>query len=147
MTKHRVVAFFFVGMLATLLGSIVGCQKGPRRAAVSGTVLVDKAPLDEGTISFVPTDGTEGPETGGAVKDGRYSLAVAQGAVVGKNKVVIRGFRKTGKKIPDIMDKTKLIDERVKALGAEYNDNTTLVREVKDGKNDLDFDLPALKQP
>jgi hypothetical protein len=132
-------------LLCTVFFGTFGCQNGPRRAAVSGTVLVDKVPLHEGTISFVPTDGTDGPETGGAVKDGKYSIPAGQGAVVGKNKVIIRGFRKTGKQIPDIMDKTKFVDERVKALGPEYNDNTTLLGEIKDGKNELDFDLPAMK--
>src|SRR5262245_46131120 len=109
----RIPLGFLVLSCLLILGAATGCQNGPRRAAVSGMVLVDKQPLTEGAISFVPTDGTEGPETGGEIKDGRYSLSINQGAIVGKNKVVIRGFRNTGRKIPDIMDKTKMVDERI----------------------------------
>jgi len=141
---HRLAKAILVISCVAMIG-VAGCQNGPRRAQVSGTVLVDKVPLLEGTISFVPTDGNEGPETGGAINDGRYSISVAQGAVIGKNKVIIRGFRKTGRKVPDIMNKSVLVDERVKALGPEFNDNTTLVRDIQDGKNELNFDLPALK--
>ncbi len=121
-----------------------GCQKGPRRAAVSGQVLVDRVPLAEGSISFFPTDGTEGPEAGEAIRDGKYVIPVDRGVIVGKNKVVIRGFRKSGRLVPDIWDKGKMIDENEKALGPEYNDETTLIREIQDGKNTFDFDLKGL---
>lgn len=146
MSKRSIPVAIFVCLVLVSLGTIAGCQKGPRRAAVSGMVLVDKVPLMEGSISFQPTEGNEGPETGATIVDGKYTVSRADGAVIGKNKVVIRGFRNTGKKIPDIMDRTKLIDERVKALGEEYNDKSTLVREIVDGKNELNFDLPSLKQ-
>ena len=122
-----------------------GCQKGPRRAAVSGTVLVDKEPLAEGIISFFPTDENPGPEAGEAIRDGKYSIPADRGVIVGKNKVVIRGFRNTGRKMPDIMDKNKMVDERAKALDKEFNDESTLFREIKDGKNTHDFDLPGMK--
>ena len=145
MPSARLTGLAAVALLAGLLLSGAGCQKGPRRAAVSGQVLVDKEPLLEGTISFIPTDGTEGPETGEAIREGRYSIPADKGAVVGKCKVEIRGFRKTGRKVPDIMEKDKLIDERAKAVGPEFNDQSTLIREIKDGKNTLDFDLPGIK--
>lgn len=130
-------------VLASLLLIAAGCQNGPRRAAVTGKVLVDQTPLAAGTISFFPTDG-EGPEVGESIKDGVYSIPRERGVLVGNNKVVIRGFRKSGRKIPDIWDKTKLIDENEKALGPEYNDQTTLVREIHDGQNIVDFDLTGI---
>ena len=145
MARSRIPLGLLFFLCLVSLGAVNGCQKGPRRAAVSGMVLVDKVPLMEGAISFVPTEGNEGPETGGEIKDGRYSISVNQGAVVGKNKVVIRGFRNTGRKVPDIMDKTKMVDERAMVVGPEFNVNSTLIREIQDGKNVFDFDLPGIK--
>ena len=134
-----------VVLLGMLLGGGFGCQGGPRRAGVSGEVLVDKEPLAEGTISFFPTDGNEGPEVGAAIKDGRYSIPMAQGVVIGKNKVVIRGFRKSGRQIPSLHEKGKMIDEMTRAVPAEFNDNSTLVRDIHEGQNTENFDLPGVK--
>jgi len=121
-----------------------GCQKGPRRASVSGEVLVDKVPLVEGSISFFPTDGTEGPEVGDIIKDGKYSIPADRGVIVGKNKVVIRGFKNSGKKIRDIWTK-EMVDERVIAVPPEFNEKSDVVRDVIDGKNTFNFDLPGIK--
>ena len=131
------------GLVVLLLAA--GCERGPRRAAVSGLVLVDKEPLAEGTIQFYPTAGNDGPEVGEAIRDGRYSIPAGRGVVVGKNKVVIRGFRNSGKKHPDIVDPNKMVNERVKAVSAEFNDKSTLIREIQDSNNTLDFDLPGIK--
>lgn len=84
-------------------------------------------------------------EVGEIIKDGQYSISIDRGVIVGKNKVVIRGFRKSGKMIEDIGSKGKMIDENEKALGAEYNDESTLIREIQDRQNTLDFDLPGIK--
>jgi hypothetical protein len=43
------------------------------------------------------------------------------------------------------VDKNKMVNERVKAVPAEFNDESTLVREIQEGKNTLDFDLPGIK--
>jgi hypothetical protein len=134
-----------LAFLAALLTIGAGCQRDPKRAAVSGQVLIDKEPLMEGSISFFPIEGTEGPEVGDIIKDGHYAIPRNRGVIVGKNKVVIRGFRNSGKKIPDLVDKNKMVDERVKAVGAEFNDKTNLTRDIQEGQNTLDFDLPGIK--
>ena len=134
-----------LAFLAALLAIGTGCQRDPKRAAVSGQVLIDKEPLMEGSISFFPTGDNEGPEVGDIIKKGRYSIPISRGVIIGKNKVVIRGFRNSGKKIPDMVDKNKMVDERVKAVGAEFNDNTTLMRDIEQGENTLNFDLPGIK--
>jgi hypothetical protein len=67
--------------------------------------------------------------------------------VVGKNRVEIKGFRKTGRKMPDPMafgTKT-LTDEIIQIVPPEYNSQSTLTREIKAGSNTLDFDLPGVK--
>ena len=138
------VRLLCTALMLSLVILAAGCQNGPRRAAVSGQVLVDKVPLAEGSISFFPTDGNEGPEAGGTIKDGHYSIPLDRGVIVGKNKVVIRGFRKSGRLIPDVWDKSKMIDENERALGPEYNDESTLIRDIQEGKNVLDFDLKGI---
>ncbi len=147
MTFPHLVWTAAVAFLALSFTISSGCSNnGPKRAAVAGEVLVDKVPLAEGTINFLPTEGNEGPSAGIAVKDGKYSIPLKDGAVVGKNLVRITGFRKTGRKVPDAMEKDKMIDEMERAVGPEFNESTTLVRDVVEGKNNLDFDLPGIKK-
>lgn len=124
-----------------------GCSgDGLRRASVSGQVLVDKEPLAEGSITFFPAEGNSGPSEGAIIKDGHYAIPASRGVIVGKNKVEIRGFRKSGKKIPDVWEKGKMLDELINAVPATYNDQTTLVRDVQDGDNTINFDLPGVKK-
>ncbi len=118
------------------------CGDGLRRAAVSGIILIDKEPLPEGAIDFFPIDG---PQVGGVVKNGQYSIPEAKGVIVGSNRVEIRGFRKSGRKVEDVWEKGKMIEERVFAVPPEYNVKSTLVRAVQAGNNTFDFDLPGIK--
>jgi hypothetical protein len=131
-------------LLVTL--SILGCSgDGLKRAAVSGKVLVDKVPLEEGAINFFPIEGTEGPSVGGKVVNGDYHIPRSQGVIVGKNRVEIYGFKKSGRKVPDVFDKNILVEERIDAVPADYNRKSTLVREIRDGDNTVDFDLTGFK--
>jgi hypothetical protein len=134
---NRAMLVLALGVVAALA---VGCARGPRLAAVSGTVRVDNQLLVEGMITFFPTDGNGGPSAGAVITNGTYRIPRAQGAAPGRNRVEIRGFRNTGRKA---RTHGQLADERVPALGPEYNDNSTLVREVQEGDNVLDFDLPG----
>ena len=132
-------------MFAALAGCVLllGCHgSDDRRAAASGTVRIGGEPLVEGAISFFPIEGTSGPSAGGIIEQGEYSIPRSQGVAVGRNRVEIRGFRNTGRKVPDIWDPNRMLDERVHILDAEYNDRSTLVREVQPGANRFDFDLP-----
>ena len=143
--KRRTAAV--LGAAVVLVVGTSCSPDGPRRAAVAGKVLVDQQPLVAGSINFFPVDGTAGPSAGTVIKNGAYQIARAEGVVVGKNRVEIRGFRKTGRTIPDPMARTagRLIEEIVPALPPESNDRSTLVRDIRDGDNTLDFDLPGTK--
>ena len=123
-----------------LLGCGAGAP-GPERASVSGTVTVDGTPLANGSVRFVPIEGTTGPVAGATVENGKYSVAHANGPVVGTNRVEIEGVRLTGKKVPGPMG--RLIDENVAAVPAQYNTQSTLVRQVKPGKNVFDFPVTS----
>ncbi len=130
--------------LAALVGS--GCShSGPQRAAVRGKVVVDGQPMAEGSISFLPTEGATGPSAGGIIRDGEYRIPAASGPVVGRSRVEIRGFRQTGKTVRDVWKPGQNVAERVIALGPEFNDRSTLTRDIQAGDNQLDFDLPGRK--
>ncbi|MDB5387205.1 MAG: hypothetical protein JWM11_2851, partial [Planctomycetaceae bacterium] len=91
---------------------LAGCgPSGPTRAAVSGEVMFDNEPIDDGTIVFIPVDTTHGAPTGGRIKDGMYSLAAKDGPVVGTHKIEITANRKTGEKIVAAPPATGEIDK------------------------------------
>jgi hypothetical protein len=130
------------GCLTCLL---MGCGGwgAPRRATVDGQVSIDHVALENGTISFSPTDGNSGPTAGGSIKNGSYSIHGEKGPAVGWNLVTISGARRTGKRIPDPMRGGALVDEVVSVVPEQYNNRSTLKRELKPGKNVLDFDLSS----
>ena len=118
-----------------------GCSDaGPQRASVSGTVLVDGQPFEEGTINFFPVGDTQGPSAGAVIEKGEYQIERQKGVVVGQNRVEIQGNRKTGRKIPDPMGSGALVDELVEALPPECNSKSTLSRTVTSGHNTINFD-------
>ena len=75
-----------------LMSLCVGCEQGGgvTRGAVKGKVTLDGSPVEEGSIAFIPTGGTEGPTAGGQIEQGQYSVPSAKGPVVGRYRVEIR---------------------------------------------------------
>ena len=120
---------------------LAGCGDGLSRAQVMGTVTLDGEPVQNGVISFTPIGSTRGPSTSTTIKDGHYDLGRHEGPIVGTNRVEALVYRKTGKKIRDVMAEEGFIDEVVQAAPAMYNSQSTLVSTVEPGVNTLDFDL------
>jgi hypothetical protein len=123
-----------------------GCGKsdGLDRAAVAGKVTLDGVPVATGTIVFYPTSDTKGPTTGGNIEEGKYSIAVAKGPIVGRNRVEIRATKKTGRKVQSPMAQPGVMtDEIVESVPDRYNSNSTLEQEIQQGDNILDFNLSA----
>lgn len=129
--------------LALLTTLALGCSNGPRRAPVSGIVRVDGKPLERGVINFVPSNGTTGPGAGGEIANGEFYLDELQGPVVGTNRVEIRGFRKTGRKIAPMGSP---MDEEIQVVPEQYNARSTLTCEIKHGgNNEVNFELVRKK--
>lgn len=122
---------------AVLLVLTSGCGSG--KVAVSGEVLVDGKPLDEGTISFRPADGA-GPSLGGAITMGRYDIAVTAPNAAGKKLVSITGIRRTGRRIPAGPPEPPgtTVEE---ILIVEFGQKGELTCELSPGSNQEDFDL------
>ena len=139
---HLVSRVAQVGLLmgVGLVAGFAGCGKdGPQRATVTGKITLDQQPLSEGSISFVPTGGTEGPVSGGLIKNGSYLIV---DAVVGKQRVEIRGQIKTGKQIEAIPPAPPgtMIEVAVD-IPAQYNSNSAIEVEIRPGQNSFDFPL------
>ena len=119
-----------------------GGPGGVPRGAVEGRVTLDGAMIETGSITFVPTGGTKGPVSGTAITDGHYRLSAADGPVVGSHRVEIYAPRKTGRKVPAPMGNPgEMTDEIVEVFPPQYNTRSILERDVKSGKNTLDFEL------
>ena len=141
--RHVAMRFHQRGFISGLSFSLLllGCsQSGPERAEVSGTVFLNGQPLESGAIQLIPVEGTRGPSAGAAVINGKYHIPIRQGATVGKNRVELHGSRRTDRKMQDPTGKPGVLtDERTEAFPADYNSRSTLVREIKEGANVLDF--------
>lgn len=129
-----------------LLVCCFGCGKGDGldRAAVAGKATLDGVAIAAGNIVFYPASGTKGPAAGGTIEDGQYSIAVAQGPIVGHNRIEIHASKRTGRKVQAPMsDPGVMTDEIVEAVPDRYNTKSTLVAEVKSGKNIFDYELTS----
>ncbi len=133
-----------------LLLVAVGCSGSTElkfsKAQVQGTVSYRGKPLESGKIRFIP-DGkvVNGQVAGKAVfadiKDGKYNLTTEQGATVGKNRVEIKSYRGTGRMVVTSAGEGKKEEEVAQFIPEDYNTNSTLSVEIKEGENVHDFDL------
>ena len=129
-------------MLAVLSGGCGDAFDG--RRAVSGTVIFQGRPLDQGIITFIPATAGLPTQAGAAILDGRFTIPRAKGLVPGKYKVSISsGDGKTpadpsgGPPGPSGNFSSK---ERIPA---EYNvASRHEVQVTGDGANRFDFTIP-----
>ncbi len=124
-----------------MVACFLGCgPRGPSLGQVEGTVTLDSVPLPGATVIFTPVDG--GPASM-AKTDGQgyYSLESAggkRGAVVGKHKVSISTYE-----AGETDDSGQLVGHVPERVPAKYNRETTLEREVKRGRNVINFELQS----
>ena len=138
------VAFSLVGLVLLSAGCGGVDYDGPERAAVSGTVTLDGAPLPYGTITFKPTG--DGRMANGPIEEGAYSIPEESGPNPGQYKVDIRGYGKSPAAMGEGEGAEEAEDEQEFDLGPEivpqnYNATTTLEVEITSGENIHDFPL------
>jgi hypothetical protein len=117
-----------------------GC--GPEgRNEVSGQVTVDGHPVEKGSISFLPLEGTQGPQAGGNISNGGYHLARKDGPFAGRHRVEIIALRPTGKLTARDMGGNPM-DPMENITPKKYQGpKSVLVVDIKSEKNVLNFDL------
>ena len=138
--KTRMFYLLLISLTATL-----GCGgTDPNRSAIGGYVTLDGKPVEQGSIVFMPVDGTTGAAAGGPIEGGRYQIAAKDGAAVGWNRVEVRAVRKTGRMIPKGLGGTgKMIEEQVEGAAARFNAKSTLKINVKSADNTADFEVTS----
>src|SRR5262245_20523543 len=86
-----------LGIAAALL-PFAGCTSRP---AAQGSVTLDGAPVDGGSIAFIPVGaGEQQQRVGVPIVDGRYTIPADKRLAPGKYRVEIYWPKKTGRKVP-----------------------------------------------
>ena len=141
---HFAVALCLIGLVLLSAGCGGADYDGPERAAVSGTVDLDGAPLPFGTITFKATG--DGRTANGTIEQGAYSIPEELGPNVGQYMVEIRGYAKSPADLGEGEGGEEEEEEQEFDLGPEvvpqnYNTTTTLEVEIVSGSNTHDFPL------
>lgn len=115
-----------------LVGSGCGSSSGPKipeLGQVTGVVKLDGQPVKNALVTFVPENVR--PATARTDDQGRYELTFndkLKGTAVGMNTVRISARDESGSK------------GNMETIPEKYNAKTTLKKEVKAGKNEINFD-------
>ena len=135
-----------IGIASALLLLVTGCGPSNPRREVSGKVLFNGSPLDNGTINFNPLgDGKEGvPRTkeGGVITNGEYKLLAEMGLTPGKYKVIISSGDNIDPSDPEGLPGPSGNFVSKDRIPAAYNTASTQEVEVTDkGPNVFDWDI------
>ncbi len=135
----RFEVLFRLVALSSTLALLMGCTSG-KEASVSGKVTLDGAPLDDANISFVPLSDGQRDAGWATVSQGSYSIPASSGLGIGKFRVEIRALRALGETTnrndPSLLNAKEIIPSR-------YNSKSELIKEIKTGENNADFDLTS----
>ena len=116
---------------------VYGCGSGTEidRFPVTGTVTLDGAPLDNGTIRLLdPNGGADG----GAIANGTFSLR----ATAGSKRVEIEATQESTKEVEG--KEGTGITQIEHLVPAQYNRNSSLTAEISaDEPNELEFELKS----
>ncbi|MDR1480976.1 MAG: carboxypeptidase-like regulatory domain-containing protein [Planctomycetaceae bacterium] len=135
--------FCSISVLVVLI-LILGCGNAAS-GRVSGVVKLDGKPLPDAAINFYPSE-TGTPAVGMTDANGRFELAVShsmKGVFAGKYKVTISTVR-AEQEVYDAGN-TKIIPAVPEYVDEKLTnpDTTDLFKEVKSGKQEINFDLQS----
>ena len=123
---------------------VAGCgPANPRdRLPVSGTVTLDGAPLDQGSIQFRPYEREDGVGSGAMIKNGKYEIPVLKGLPVGKYRVRINSARADESALPPESGGFMAGRPTVERIPAKYNRNSEEIIEVTaGGPNEFNYEI------
>src|SRR5436190_2161724 len=112
---------------------LTGCNQGPPKGTVKGTVTLDGQPVDGGVITFVPSDGNSQPEAV-PINAGEYSVTMP----LGEKRVEIY-WAPSGGQVGDTATQGR--EQIVQRVPAKYNAQSTLTHTVVKGEARKDFAL------
>ncbi len=148
---QRLATCWFCLLVAVLgPGLFSGCgPRGPTRCEISGKVLLDGEPIEDGVIYFDPLD-SQATMEGSQILKGAYRIPRDKGLHPGRYKVRIMagsGQSGAGRAEPEF-GKSRELGPRSRRdrVPEDYNTNSTQTIEVKEsGKNIFDYDIPGRK--
>jgi hypothetical protein len=126
---------------------LCGCRNDNKlnRTSVEGTVQLDGVPIADGFIMFRPEPGTTGPDVAGTITNGKYSIPVKDGPVIGTYSVSVRAEVPTGKKVKAPYTSREM-EETKQLLPDQYagiHRKPVLTAQIESGKNVVNFDLKS----
>jgi len=133
-------------LMAAGLALCVGCGKrSPEQATVHGQVTYKGKPIETGTIVFHPLPPLKALPAGADITAGTYTIK-ENGPVLGKYRVEIQAYRKTGRRVPDLrgdasIPNRPLVEEKVPILPASFNVESQLTADIANSDNTIDFKL------
>lgn len=82
-------------MFGLFMAVVAGCRdgNGAQRVVLTGAVTHKGEPVADGTVLFVPCDGTNGPSMAVRIANGQYRADGQGGLPVGSYRVKILGYR------------------------------------------------------
>ena len=133
-------------MVCASLALLTGCGGDSLgRQPVTGTVNLDGAPLDRGTVNFHPLDATTKTSAGGPVTAGKFAFDRQQGLATGKYRVTVNAPKPgTGGTVVDGAMPGDPVAPPVELIPPDWNTNSTQTVEVQgSGKNEFNFDIKS----
>lgn len=124
---------------------MVGCgggsaaYTGPAQAAVKGKVTFGGEPVENGSISFIPSN-DKSRKAGAQIVKGEYNIPEAGGPNLGSYAVQIHWAKPTGKKYVE-PDSGSELDELKEVIPDKYHDKTELTIDIKAGVNEKNWEL------
>jgi hypothetical protein len=96
----RAVGAWNTVIILLAVGLCVSCSGGGKIDGVKGTVTVDGAPVEAGTISL-RADGGAAPPAGGAINAGQFTVSSRKPLPSGTYTVAVQASKKTGRTVKD----------------------------------------------
>jgi len=122
---------------------LAGCaQDNPLgRLAISGTVDLQGKPLEQGSIELSPMEGSPKISTGAPIKEGRFSIAAAQGLPPGTYRVrIFSADAGAGSAQPEFPgEHTAVARDRIPPEWNTKSDKQITV--TQEGPNEFPFDI------
>lgn len=125
--------------LATLAGC-GGSGDGYNRQPITGQVILDGKPLENGMITFAQPSGDE-PVASAFIENGVYKVERGDGPIPGAHRVSIWSRKPTGRQIRNPNDPGEMIEEVRNIIPPRYGSKSELTADVKEGSNTFDFKL------
>ena len=146
MLNNQITKLGIVISLACSIG-LNGCGSGSATTEVFGKVTVAGKPIDDGDITFQPSEGS-GSTSSGKITNGEYRLSGESGLVQGTYMVKVNSYREsTSKKNMiggglDMPPETEGMVRKDQVLPEKYNAKSTIEKlVVPSGKSELEHNL------